>query len=144
MQLLIDGKCWKIQQKYPRLSFNILTFSRPRSYVDDITVTSSRTQGFSNSSTTAKYTSSHGNGKSYSYETDNTNLLLVPSALRDKAKKPRYELRRVRTSSKTSLVHLSHCSKSSFFVQKFNFDFPRKLSIFWGEKLAKMLRFWAF
>ena len=24
-----------------------------------------------------------------------------------------------------------HCSKSSFFVQKFNFDFPRKLLIFW-------------
>ena len=22
---------------------------------------------------------------------------------------------------------LSHCSKSSFFVQKFNFDFPRKI-----------------
>ena len=28
----------------------------------------------------------------------------------------------------------SHCSKSSFFVQKFNFDFLRKLSIFGGEK----------
>ena len=26
----------------------------------------------------------------------------------------------------------SHCSKSSFFVQKFNFDFPRKLSILMG------------
>ena len=26
----------------------------------------------------------------------------------------------------------AHCSKSSFFVQKFNFDFPRKLSIFLG------------
>ena len=38
----------------------------------------------------------------------------------------------------------THCSKSSFFVQKFNFDFPRKLSIFLGEKLAKMLWFWAF
>ena len=24
----------------------------------------------------------------------------------------------------------THCSKSSFFVQKFNFDFPKKLSIF--------------
>ena len=37
---------------------------------------------------------------------------------------------------------LSHCSKSSFFVQKFNFDFPRKMSIFfWGEKLVKMLWF---
>ena len=31
----------------------------------------------------------------------------------------------------------SHCSKSSFFVQKFNFDNPRKLSIFWDEKLVK-------
>ena len=38
----------------------------------------------------------------------------------------------------------THCSKSSFFVQKFNFDFPRKLSIFWGEKLVKMLWFWTF
>ena len=27
-----------------------------------------------------------------------------------------------------------HCSKSSFFVQKFNFDFPRKMSIFLGWK----------
>ena len=32
----------------------------------------------------------------------------------------------------TRQVYLTHCSKSSFFVQKFNFDFPRKLSIFWG------------
>ena len=31
-------------------------------------------------------------------------------------------------------ITVSHCSKSSFFVQKFNFDFPRKLSIFWGWK----------
>ena len=37
-----------------------------------------------------------------------------------------------------------HCSKSSFFVQKFNFDFPKKLSISWGEKLVKMLWFWTF
>ena len=29
---------------------------------------------------------------------------------------------------------MSHCSKSSFFVQKFNFDFPRKLSIFFWLK----------
>ena len=28
--------------------------------------------------------------------------------------------------------YLTHCSKTSFFVQKFNFDSPRKLSIFWG------------
>ena len=38
----------------------------------------------------------------------------------------------------------THCSKSSFFVQKFNFEFPRKLSIFLGEKLVKMLWFWTF
>ena len=30
------------------------------------------------------------------------------------------------------------------FVQKFNFDFPRKLSIFGCEKLVKMLWFWTF
>mgnify|MGYP001245555750 CR=1 FL=1 len=36
---------------------------------------------------------------------------------------------------------LTHCSKSSFFVQKFNFDFPRKLSNFLGKKLVKMLWF---
>ena len=41
-------------------------------------------------------------------------------------------------------VLLTHCSKSSFLVQKFNFDFPWKLSIFWGEKLVKMLWFWTF
>ena len=27
---------------------------------------------------------------------------------------------------------LTHCSKSSFFVLKFNFDFPRKMSILFG------------
>ena len=31
-----------------------------------------------------------------------------------------------------SVVHTHCCSKSSFFVQKFNFNFPRKLSIFLG------------
>ena len=41
--------------------------------------------------------------------------------------------------------NLAHCSKSSFFVQKFNFVFPQKLLIFFGgEKLVKMLRFWTF
>ena len=30
------------------------------------------------------------------------------------------------------------------FVQKFNFDFPRKLSILFGEKLVKILWFWTF
>ena len=41
-------------------------------------------------------------------------------------------------------VSSTHCSKSSFFVQKINFDFPRKLSIFLDEKLVKMLWFWTF
>ena len=35
-------------------------------------------------------------------------------------------------------LQLPHCSKSSFFVQKFNFYFP----IFLGEKFAKMFWFW--
>ena len=39
----------------------------------------------------------------------------------------------------TDASSLTHCSKSSFFVQKFNFDFPKKLLIFLGEKLVKML-----
>ena len=34
----------------------------------------------------------------------------------------------------TVFANFTHCSKSWFFVQKFNFDFPRKLSIFWGVK----------
>merc|ERR1711860_187433 len=41
-------------------------------------------------------------------------------------------------------IQVPHCSKTSFFVQKFNFDFPRKLSIFLGKKLVKMLWFWTF
>ena len=32
---------------------------------------------------------------------------------------------------------MTHCSKSSFFVQKSNFDFPRKLSIFWGGEKTR-------
>ena len=32
------------------------------------------------------------------------------------------------------LMLRAHCLKSPFFVQKFNFDFSRKLSIFWGDK----------
>ena len=31
-----------------------------------------------------------------------------------------------------------------FLSKKFNFNFPRKLSIFLGEKLVKMLWFWTF
>ena len=42
------------------------------------------------------------------------------------------------------LLLIPHCSKSSLFVQKFNFDFPWKLSIFLGEKLGTMLWFWTF
>ena len=48
------------------------------------------------------------------------------------------------SSPQISSTEEAHCSKSSFFVQKFNFDFPRKLSIFWGEKLVKLLWFWTF
>ena len=33
-------------------------------------------------------------------------------------------------SPPTKTVRITHCSKSSFIVQKFNFYFPRKLSIF--------------
>ena len=29
-------------------------------------------------------------------------------------------------------IFFTHCSKSSFFVQKFNFDFPRKIVDFFG------------
>ena len=39
-----------------------------------------------------------------------------------------------RTIFRTSALCVSHCSKSSFFVQKFNFDFARKLSNFFGVK----------
>ena len=35
---------------------------------------------------------------------------------------------------RTQVCTLLHCWKSSFFVQKFNFDFPRKLSVFFGVK----------
>ena len=46
-------------------------------------------------------------------------------------------------SLKTAL--LTHCSKSSFFVQKFNFDFPKKLSIFfWVKNLLKCCGFGLF
>ena len=38
------------------------------------------------------------------------------------------------TKSHVLQVLLSRCSKSSFFIQKFNFDFPRKLSIILGGK----------
>ena len=37
----------------------------------------------------------------------------------------------------TFLKFKKHCSKSSFFVQQFNFDFPRKLSFFWGVKNSR-------
>ena len=39
----------------------------------------------------------------------------------------------------------AHCSKSAFVVQKFNFEFPRKIAQKnLGEKLVKMLRFCTF
>ena len=48
----------------------------------------------------------------------------------------------------SSLCHMlwthAHCSKSTFFVQKFNFDFPRKLSVFLGEKSWKCCDFGLF
>ena len=34
------------------------------------------------------------------------------------------------TTTNVNVIIIKHCSKSSFFVQKFNFDFPRKLSIY--------------
>ena len=37
-------------------------------------------------------------------------------------------------SSKGKIISETHCSKSSYFVQKFDYDFPRKLSIFIGWK----------
>ena len=38
----------------------------------------------------------------------------------------------------------THCLKSSFFVQKFNFDFPWKLSIFWVKNSWKCCGFGLF
>ena len=38
----------------------------------------------------------------------------------------------------------THCSKSSFFVQKIYFDFPRKLSIFWMKNSWKCCGFGLF
>ena len=43
-----------------------------------------------------------------------------------------------------TLGMITQNSESQIFVQKFNFDFPRKLSIFWGEKHVKMLWIWTF
>ena len=42
----------------------------------------------------------------------------------------------LKTTRKSLVLVLLHCSKSSFFVQKFNFNFPRKLSIFLGVKIS--------
>ena len=55
-----------------------------------------------------------------------------------------YQYHSCDTASKYSVISViiqkSHCSKSSFFVQKFNFDFPRKwLNFFFGEKLLTTL-----
>jgi len=41
---------------------------------------------------------------------------------------------------------MTHCSKSSVFVQKFNFDFPRKIvQLFWvkNREIAAVLDFLA-
>ena len=46
----------------------------------------------------------------------------------------KWELLKQKEGVDVSKATKSHCSKSSFFVQKFNFDFLRKLSIFWGVK----------
>ena len=39
---------------------------------------------------------------------------------------------------------MTHCSKPSLFVQKSNFDFPRKLSIFWVKHSWKCCGFGLF
>ena len=41
-------------------------------------------------------------------------------------------------------LHSAHCSKPSFFVQKFNFDFPWKLSIKWVKNSWKCCGFGLF
>ena len=42
-------------------------------------------------------------------------------------------------------LHFAHCSKTSFLVQKFNFDFPRKLSnFFWLKNSWKCCGFGLF
>ena len=52
--------------------------------------------------------------------------------------------------SRTNALTTTQCLKMTqkCLIKKrfclFNFDFPRKLSIFLGEKLVKMLRFWTF
>ena len=43
----------------------------------------------------------------------------------------------VRTTYSSISPLKSHCSKSSFFVQKFNFDFPRKTADFFGRKTCE-------
>ena len=56
----------------------------------------------------------------------------------------KYQSKKISNNASEARKFLTHCSKFSFFVQKFNFDIPRKLSIFLIEKLVKMLRFWTF
>ena len=51
---------------------------------------------------------------------------------------------RIISTNKGNIVG-AHCSKSSFFVQKINFDLPEKIvNFFVVEKLVKMLWFWTF
>ena len=61
------------------------------------------------------------------------------------SQQPRYPILdtaqiQIRLEEESQRQRGSKVPKSSFFVQKFNFDFPRNLSIFFeGEKLVKML-----
>ena len=66
-------------------------FIRPRSYAD--TTPSIPRGGETKEFGSSKYlnTATTAHGKSYRYEPDNTNLLLVPSALKE-TKKKRYSL----------------------------------------------------
>ena len=41
-------------------------------------------------------------------------------------------------------VFPAHCSKSSFFVQKINFDFPEKIVNFFGRKTRENIVVWDF
>ncbi len=54
---------------------------------------------------------------------------------------PLKSVKKMKVKKKGNAPHPAHCSKSSFFVQKFNFDFPRKLSIFWGWKTRENVVF---
>ena len=71
------------------------------------------------------------------------NKTCLDTGLRIIETKVRVQPAKLRTTNlrEEAVIEYQVSSKSSFFVQKFDFDFPRKLSIFWGEKLVKMLWF---